>query len=303
MMTTFLNNLLYRFNIIAKPNDISMLNNYMLTTENKESIIINSMNNENHIQPTLQEELCQEPISNDNSHTERNSGDANRPNLLSFQRNTEIQELYQPKKQDTLFWCLYILKYGYNDYLQIEHNYGVKELEEKQQISKFMKENTARIKNTNYKITNVAIQEVLSEFLTPQKETSLLCLIVMIVFYNINILIINEQTKCMLEFWCNKDRIPNINESADENDGLTYVLYKTENGKYKLQYENIGSFQINDLKEKYVVLESYNKYIKAASAYKVDELENIAKKFGVFDETKKYKKADLYELVGNNCKI
>jgi len=283
MMSNFLNNLLYRFNIISNPKDISMLNSYMLTTENKESIIINSMNNENQIQPTLQEEFCEEIVSND--------------------INTEIQELYQPKKQDTLFWCLYILKYGYNDYLQIEHNYGVKELEEKQQISKFMKENTARIKNTNYKITNVAIQEVLSEFLTPQKETSLLCLIVMIVFYNINVLIINEQTKCMLEFWSNKDRIPNINESVDENDALTYVLYKTENGKYKLQYENIGSFQINDLKEKYVVLENYNKYLKAASAYKVEELENIAKKFGVFDETKKYKKADLYELVGNNCKF
>jgi len=282
-MSNFLNNLLYRFNIISNPKDISMLNSYMLTTENKESIIINSMNNENQIQPTLQEEFCEEIVSND--------------------INTEIQELYQPKKQDTLFWCLYILKYGYNDYLQIEHNYGVKELEEKQQISKFMKENTARIKNTNYKITNVAIQEVLSEFLTPQKETSLLCLIVMIVFYNINVLIINEQTKCMLEFWSNKDRIPNINESVDENDALTYVLYKTENGKYKLQYENIGSFQINDLKEKYVVLENYNKYLKAASAYKVEELENIAKKFGVFDETKKYKKADLYELVGNNCKF
>jgi hypothetical protein len=166
-----------------------------------------------------------------------------------------------------------------------------------------MKENVVRIKNTNYKLTNVAIQEVLSELLTSQKETSLLCLIVMIVYYNINILIINENTKCMLEFWCNKDRIPSINNSNEEGDALTYVLYKTDNGKYKLQYENIGSFQINDLKEKYVVLESYNKYIKAISNYKVEELEDMAKKFGVFDETKKYKKAELYELVGNSCKF
>jgi hypothetical protein len=107
----------------------------------------------------------------------------------------------------------------------------------------------------------------------------------------------------MLEFWSNKDRIPNINSASEEGDALTYVLYKTENGKYKLQYENIGSFQINDLKEKYVVLESYNKYIKAISNYKVEELEDIAKKFGVLDETKKYKKADLYELVGSQCKF
>jgi hypothetical protein len=282
-MSMIINNLLYRFNIFSKPSDIVLLNKYMLTTENKDTIINNSNTNEN-------------VISSDEPKIEESEE-------LSRESHIKKEELYQPKQQDTLFWCLYIMNYGYNDYLQIAHNYGVKELEEKQNISKFMKENVVRIKNTNYKLTNVAIQEVLSELLTSQKETSLLCLIVMIVYYNINILIINENTKCMLEFWCNKDRIPSINNSNEEGDALTYVLYKTDNGKYKLQYENIGSFQINDLKEKYVVLESYNKYIKAISNYKVEELEDMAKKFGVFDETKKYKKAELYELVGNSCKF
>jgi hypothetical protein len=282
-MSMIINNLLYRFNIFSKPSDIVLLNKYMLTTENKDTIINNSNTNEN-------------VISSDEPKIEESEE-------LSQESHIKKEELYQPKQQDTLFWCLYIMNYGYNDYLQIAHNYGVKELEEKQNISKFMKENVVRIKNTNYKLTNVAIQEVLSELLTSQKETSLLCLIVMIVYYNINILIINENTKCMLEFWCNKDRIPSINNSSEHGDALTYVLYKTDNGKYKLQYENIGSFQINDLKEKYVVLESYNKYIKAISNYKVEELEDMAKKFGVFDETKKYKKAELYELVGNSCKF
>jgi hypothetical protein len=282
-MSMIINNLLYRFNIFSKPSDIVLLNKYMLTTENKDTIINNSNTNEN-------------VISSDEPKIEESEE-------LSQESHIKKEELYQPKQQDTLFWCLYIMNYGYNDYLQIAHNYGVKELEEKQNISKFMKENVVRIKNTNYKLTNVAIQEVLSELLTSQKETSLLCLIVMIVYYNINILIINENTKCILEFWCNKDRIPSINSSSEESDALTYLLYKTDNGKYKLQYENIGSFQINDLKEKYVVLESYNKYIKAISNYKVEELEDMAKKFGVFDETKKYKKAELYELVGNSCKF
>jgi hypothetical protein len=282
-MSMIINNLLYRFNILSKPSDIVLLNKYMLTTENKDTII----NNSNSIENVLSSE---QPKIEETEEEKQES-------------NIRKEELYQPKQQDTLFWSLYIINYGYNDYLQIDHNYGVKELEEKQKISKFMKENVVRIKNTNYKLTNVAIQEVLSELLTSQKETSLLCLIVMIVYYNINILIINENTKCMLEFWCNKDRIPSINNSSEDGDALTYVLYKTDNGKYKLQYENIGSFQINDLKEKYVVLESYNKYIKAISNYKVEELEDMAKKFGVFDETKKYKKAELYELVGNNCKF
>jgi hypothetical protein len=284
-MSMIINNLLYRFNILSKPSDIVLLNKYMLTTENKDTIINNSIISEN-----------ENVLSSDKPKIEETEEEKQESNIRK-------EELYQPKQQDTLFWCLYIMNYGYNDYLQIDHNYGVKELEEKQKISKFMKENVVRIKNTNYKLTNVAIQEVLSELLTSQKETSLLCLIVMIVYYNINILIINETTKCMLEFWSNKVKIPSTNTSSEESDALTYVLYKTDNGKYKLQYENIGSFQINDLKEKYVVLESYNKYIKGISNYKVEELEDMAKKFGVFDETKKYKKAELYELVGNNCKF
>lgn len=282
MMSMIINNLLYRFNILSKPSDIVLLNNYMLTNENKENIIKHSMSNENLMEQN-EEEIETEPISQE--------------------EDTLKKELYQPKQQDTLFWCLYIINYGYSDYLQIDHNYGVKELDEKQNISKFIKDNSMRIKNTNFKLTNVAIQEILSELMTSQKETSLLCFITMIVYYNVNILMINEATKCMLEFWCNKDRIPNINSASEEGDALTYVLYKTENGKYKLQYENIGSFQINDLKEKYVVLESYNKYIKAISNYKVEELEDMAKKFGVLDETKKYKKAELYELVGSQCKF
>lgn len=288
MMSMIINNLLYRFNILSKPADIVLLDKYMLTNENKDEIINNSIISENE---------------NENEMKSNEQEKQTEKEEVSQENNRQKEELYQPKQQDTLFWCLYIMKYGYNDYLQIDHNYGVKELDEKQQISKFMKENVMRIKNTNYKLTNVAIQEILSELLTSQKETSLLCLIVMIVYYNINVIIINEATKCMLEFWCNKDRIPDINSSSEESDALTYVLYKTENGKYKLQYENIGYFQINDLKEKYVVLESYNKYIKAISNYKVEELEDMAKKFGVFDETKKYKKLELYELVGKCCKF
>jgi hypothetical protein len=33
--------------------------------------------------------------------------------------------------------------------------------------------------------------------------------------------------------------------------------------------------------------------------YKVEELEEIAKKLGVYNENKKYKKAELYQLVAD----
>ena len=43
MMSMFLNNILYRLNIITNPKDIVLLNEHMLTTENKESIVRNNI--------------------------------------------------------------------------------------------------------------------------------------------------------------------------------------------------------------------------------------------------------------------
>jgi len=232
----------------------------------------------------------------------------------------------EPKQNDTLFWCIYIIAHGYNDYLQISRNYGVKELEEKQKIFEFIKTNTSKIKNTNYKITNVAIQEMSSEFITVQKETSILCLIAMTVYYNINILIVNSNDNGIIEFWSNKEQIPSISSTEssretsasayvslqipsltlqttsvpDPDSAMTYVLYKNKFGKYKLMLENVSTSKMYELKDKYIVLDSYIKPLKTISNYKVEQLEHMAKKLGVFDVNKKYKKSDLYDLVNDS---
>lgn len=205
----------------------------------------------------------------------------------------------EPRQHDTLFWCLYIINHGYNDYMQIDRNYGVKELEEKQKIFNFIKANPAKMKNTNYKMTNVALQEIQSEMMTVQKQTSMQSMIAMLVYYHINLLIVDASEKTMLEFWVNKEDIPSMNTKTTSDSASTYVVYKSKMGKYKLQMENIASYKIFEMKEKYVVLDSYLKPLKSMTHYKVEELEEIARKLGIYNENKKYKKAELYQLVGD----
>jgi len=41
---------------------------------------------------------------------------------------TKKDEYIEPRQHDTLFWCLYIIHHGYDDYMQIDRNYGVKEI-------------------------------------------------------------------------------------------------------------------------------------------------------------------------------
>jgi hypothetical protein len=285
-MTSFLNNLLYCNNDFVSSNDIVKLRDFMLTRDNKENIINKSLSN---IQK-IENNFTKTEVLQNNSYEDKQD----------YQHNKN--EYIEPMQHDTLFWCCYIIAYGYKDYLQIGRNYGVRELEEKQKILEFVKTNSSKVKNTNYKITNVAIQEILSELMTVQKQTSMLVLISMLVYYNINLLIVDKTGKCMLEFWANKDNIPRMDTIKTDDNALTYILYKNEQGKYKLQLENLATSKIYELKNNLIVLDHYNKSLKSMTNYKVDELETMAKKLGLLNDNKKYKKNELYDLVSEFCK-
>jgi len=204
------------------------------------------------------------------------------------------EELISPKQNDTLFWCLFIIHYGYDEYIEVDRNYGVKELEIKKKIGYFITSNPHKMKSTNYKITKIAVQEILSELLTSQKDTSMNSLLAILVYYNINLIMVNSTKLLMLEFISNKDV---------ENQLPTYVIYKDTYGKYSLKTEPLTKDQVDDLKNKTICLDSYLKPLKAISNYKVEELETLAKKMGLFESGKKYKKTDLYQEITEACQF
>jgi hypothetical protein len=195
-----------------------------------------------------------------------------------------------PNQKDTLFWCLYIAIFGYNDYLQISRNYGVKELEIKQKIGEYIKENPSKLKNTNYKVTKASIQEILSELLTSQKDTSMLCLIAMTVYFNINVILINSEKKTLLEFLYNKDSDVNETDSSESN---TFVLYKDSYNKYTIQPTPASAETIANIKQTNICLENYLKPLRAISTYKIDELCKLAERLQI----EKQPKPAMYELI------
>jgi len=202
----------------------------------------------------------------------------------------KIQErsIYSPNQQDGLFWSIYIIANGYDEYMSIDRNYGIVKLETKQKIGNFIKEQPTKMKTTNYKITKINIQEIMSELLTVQKDTSIICLLALSVYYNINIILLHPNKKLMLEFISNQG----IEQPY-------YVIQKESYGKFTVDTEKKTIEDINKMKETKICLENYFKPIKAISHYKVEELENMALKIGIFDETKKYKKQELFNIVGN----
>lgn len=232
--------------------------------------------------PSIIKPLSTQPLSTPEPEQETISTIIQEP--IQETNSTPIIEFISPTHQDSLFWCIYIAMHGYNDYQQVSRNYGVKELEIKQKIGNYIQSNPSKMKKTNMKITKAAVQEILSELLTSVRETSFFSMIGMLVYYKINILIVDATGKKMLEFVSDVD-----------NELPTYVLHKDVFGKYKLQSDPISKHQIDKMKTTIYCLESYLKPLKTISSYHVEDLYKIAKQIGIYDENKKYKKTDLYQ--------
>lgn len=285
-MSTFLNNLLFlRKPYLGLTNILSTMRQYMYIL-NKTPMILNA---------PIQETVPLEPRIVDTSvkNIETMPVDLNTTNDISTmvpEPQKKVDEYITPKLTDSLFWCVYIATNGYDEYLQIQRNYGMKELEIKKSIADMVKEKPSAFKLTNHKVTKVSIQEILSELLTSQKETSMLCLMAMTIYYNINVILVNSTNQFMVEFFSNKDvELP------------TYAIRKDDR-KYSINVEPLSKERIANMKETMVCLENYLKPLKPMTTYKVDDLIQLATKLGLYKDTEKIKKIDLYEKLSEYMK-
>jgi hypothetical protein len=197
-----------------------------------------------------------------------------------------------PKQNDTLFWCLYSIHYGHNDYKQVGRNYGIRLLEVKKEIGEWIQKTPSKMKQTNYKITKASVQEIMSECLTSPRDTSPLSLLAYLSFFNMNAVIMNESEKLAIKF-----------VGCVDAENPTYLLKRDAYGRYKIKDEPLTPDELTALDNTCFILDNYERPLKSISNYKTDQLETLAKKMGVFDAGKKYKKADIYALVYEACKF
>lgn len=249
-------------NKINNINEIPNITNSMLTKQKKE--LIDNVNKK-HI---IKEEVTNNKIE------------------FSFkiEKKQTTEELvnenyFLPKQKDTLFWCIYIFKYGMNKFNQIS-NYGNTELKEKQNCIKFIEKNKNLLKTSNYKITNINIQEIKSELMTEQTKTSYNVLIAFIFYYNMNIYILHENKVMYLSF-------------KNDTNTINHVIMKDEK-KFRIVKTNVSEIEIDKIIKKQYCLVHFNKPIKGMSTYKVSELNEIAK---ILNIDISYKKNELYELI------
>ena len=300
MSVSYLNSVFFQSNEICDISDIQKFQPFVLSKDRKHDMLFSEKMTRQTIVPG---ESC---VSNDNVNNVKTDNikievektvckpveKSNIENqVVENKKMKENDHLIYVKQDDTLFWCLYIMNHGFPEYHNIGRNYGVKELEEKTKIYDFVKKNPLLVKNTNTKITNVAIKEILSELVSVQRKMSFQCMIATLVYYQKNLIIVDKTKTSMLEFWIDRDNIPSINSKELMQ---TFVLYRDERGNYKLQVENISVSTIMDMRASMYSWESYEKPLKGLSTYKMGELEEIGKKLKIDTTTKKRKKNELY---------
>lgn len=223
-------------------------------------------------------------------NTETNKEMAEKPNNPS-NRLFDKQDYITPNHKDYLFWSLYIAKYGYNDYMQIQINYGVKKMEVNQKIIDYLKTRLYKMKSVNTRITKARVQEMFSDMMINQKDTPMVNVYGLLCYYEFNIIMLDETNKTFIRFL-----------TDEPEDKPTYLLSRDGYRTYSIVIEPLTNNKITEIEETFVELENFEKPMKAISNYKTEDLERYVEKLGLSRGQGKMKKTDMFNMVWEHMK-
>jgi hypothetical protein len=197
-----------------------------------------------------------------------------------------LPALFTPKKQDKLFWALYVLHIGEAEYHMIGNRHKNAELEEKKKVLDYVLKNRGHIKSlakTNgIKISNIKMQVVESDLMVDTK-TTWYSFWVMCVYYKINVLLV--QNNIHMEF-----------KTDSVHD--TYLVERSDDLHITIDQTKITKQKELEIKTNKLLVDPFiEKILRGVSSYKIPDLEYMAHLLNVTPEMDKPKKGDWYDIV------
>jgi hypothetical protein len=191
-----------------------------------------------------------------------------------------------PAQDDTLFWCLFIHKFGNEEYNLIGSKYKNYEIKEKMKIVEYLNENKNVLKCM--KITKTATQEIMGKLMT-NNTTDLQVVHGICAYYKLHIIIVCNTKKSYIEYNYSE------NDIKDDNDIL--VIYKSHSllSNSRCKYSIKVGVIVKDIINNYVRFVSFDKPFNGISTYKLPELEFIHEKLGL--EIVKKNKIELFSQI------
>lgn len=298
----------YGINKFGEKEDISICRANMLMRENVERWLRQSLSEDqnNHSLTKEPQIQSQEPTLSTTTDLPREKQEKPRQQPEIFvptpthiprviKSKTPKQSIFYPSEKNALFWCVYIGVYGMGEYIINERKRPNVEMQERQKMLDYFRNtaNAAKLKQGNVKVSNVLIQEMMSELMVSSRDTNsifYMC-IVMSVFHKKIIYFVRKNKYLVFSYCKEQDEETNIRD--------TLVIYAKNDRECGLSEETTLSEIQNIVDTKYK-LEYYDKPLRGASSYKMSDLNDIARKLNVDladGEGKVLKKNELYNKV------
>jgi hypothetical protein len=291
---TFLNQIFYSCNKFDTIHHIGKLQPYMLTKTHHTKIIdiYNESVKSLPVTPVVLEASispCPEPEPQPSPSTSIEPSPSIQSIHHSAPRKTQ-STLFYPQKKNSLFWCMFIHVYGYDEFHLIGSRYQNKELDEKQKMIKFIKENPQRIKGCNHKVTNVMIQDLMAGLLTHRISPLHDC-IVYSMFYNKTIYVVKNSM-----YICYRNKELDTTQDSLENTVILYCKNGKKDNEYGIEMD-VTAGKIEDIISNHIQIFNIEKPLKSMSEYKMPDLEKMAILLGIAMGKKK----DMYDSIMEKC--
>ena len=278
-----------RTNYVHKKDIFFDLQDYMFTSKNinrftKHIIIFNNVN----IMPKSSLKNIETNIKDiGNKETNKDIKEFKYiENVKKYDKKKET--MYRPKQKDSLFWCFYILKYGFSNYeMEINNQYFVVEKNEKFKYIELLRKNKDLLKLHKIKPLTQLEDDLANKDKISPKTFFALCIL-----ENINVLLVDKRKVYELL----------INDSPTIN-----IVHRNNETYYHSIELDVTEDICNKYRETYYKLTNFDTTLKGIGSYKLQELTDLCKKLNINieeykDKTLKQKmtKKDIYELLVMN---
>jgi hypothetical protein len=267
-------------------NVVEELQDYMFTTKNferytKDMFEINNHHDLQSSNPKLNSKV--KPHQNLKSHP-LNTSQVSQVTQVSDKKVYDNH--YRPRQHDSLFWCFYILKYGFSKYeMEVGNQHFTIEKSEKFKYIDMLRKNKDILK-----INKIKPLSDLEDDLANKSRISIKTFFALCILEKLNILLVDKRK---------------IYESINNDESEIHVIHRNS-VTYEHHIElNILPEELSKIRNTYHKMTGFESTLKAMSSYKVDELLELCKKLGIDTSTstsisKKLTKKDIYERIVQN---
>jgi len=201
--------------------------------------------------------------------------------------------IYKPLKKDSLFWCFFILKYGYSKYeMEVGNQHFVIEKQEK---FKYIDEVRKSSNKELLKMHKIKPLSLLEDDLANQERISIKTFFALCIIEKINIMLIDKRK---------------VYEILTTDDPKIHVIHRNSLSHEHYIELDVSIDTINMYRETYYKMLTFDVSLKSMASYKVEELLELCKKLQIVledgkdsekkeekEKKKKLSKKDIYELL------